>query len=132
MKDKDTHLLEEAYIKIINENNDEDISEDDCIIASNGYSYGITCSGERLGETTDMEEALERVKKWRDDNKWYPTIWFVSDHGNYWPIDEEGNEISQTSDEPYEMSDIEADADTLASAGYGTDEDYGYFGGDEW
>ena len=25
----------------------------------------------------------------------------------------------------YEMSDVEADADTLASAGYGTDEDYG-------
>jgi len=29
------------------------------------------------------------------------------------------------------MSDVEADADTLASAGYGTDEDYGYYGGDE-
>jgi len=29
-------------------------------------------------------------------------------------------------------SDAEADADTLASAGWGTDEDYGYFGGDEW
>ena len=31
-------------------------------------------------------------------------------------------------DEPADMSDVEADADTLASAGYGTDEDYGYFG----
>jgi len=28
-------------------------------------------------------------------------------------------------DEPVDMSDVEADADTLASAGYGTDEDYG-------
>ena len=27
------------------------------------------------------------------------------------------------------MTDVEADADTLASAGWGTDEDYGYFGG---
>ena len=27
-------------------------------------------------------------------------------------------------------SDVEADADTLASAGYGTDEDYGYYGDD--
>jgi hypothetical protein len=26
------------------------------------------------------------------------------------------------------MSDVEADADTLASAGHGTDEDYGYYG----
>ena len=35
-------------------------------------------------------------------------------------------------DEPFGMTDAEADADTLASAGWGTDEDYGYFGGDEW
>lgn len=28
-------------------------------------------------------------------------------------------------DEPLGMTDVEADADTLASAGYGTDEDYG-------
>jgi len=28
-------------------------------------------------------------------------------------------------------SDAEADADVLAGAGYGTDEDYGYYGGDE-
>jgi len=27
------------------------------------------------------------------------------------------------------MTDVEADADTLASAGMGTDEDYGFFGG---
>ena len=30
-------------------------------------------------------------------------------------------------EEPYEMSDVEADADTLSSAGMGTDEDYGSF-----
>ena len=29
------------------------------------------------------------------------------------------------------MTDAEADADVLASAGMGTDEDYGYFGGDD-
>jgi len=31
----------------------------------------------------------------------------------------------------HELSDVEADADTLASAGWGTDEDYGYYGGGE-
>jgi hypothetical protein len=31
-------------------------------------------------------------------------------------------------EEPMGMTDVEADADTLKSAGYGTDEDYGYFG----
>jgi hypothetical protein len=29
-------------------------------------------------------------------------------------------------------NDVEADADTLASAGYGTDEDYGYYGEDDF
>jgi hypothetical protein len=29
------------------------------------------------------------------------------------------------------LTDAEADADALASAGFGTDEDYGYYGGDD-
>jgi len=33
--------------------------------------------------------------------------------------------------EPWE-DDVWADADALASAGWGTDEDYGYFGGDDY
>ena len=32
----------------------------------------------------------------------------------------------------YEEDDVWADADTLSSAGWGTDEDYGYYGGDEY
>ena len=41
---------------------------------------------------------------------------------------------SSCDDEPMEcrMTDVEADADTLASAGYGTDEDYGYYGDDDY
>ena len=31
----------------------------------------------------------------------------------------------------WDMTDVEADADTLASAGWGTDEDYGYYGGED-
>lgn len=38
----------------------------------------------------------------------------------------------QCSDHEDGMTDVEADADTLASAGYGTDEDYGYFGGEDY
>jgi len=34
-------------------------------------------------------------------------------------------------DSDYDMTDVEADADTLASAGWGTDEDYGYYGGED-
>jgi hypothetical protein len=38
-------------------------------------------------------------------------------------------------EDPTGLTDVEADAATLASAGWGTDEDYGYFGDDfggEW
>lgn len=36
-------------------------------------------------------------------------------------------------DEPFDgfLTDAEADADALANAGYGTDEDYGYYGDSE-
>ena len=34
--------------------------------------------------------------------------------------------------EDHFRDDVEADADALAGAGYGTDEDYGYYGGDEY
>jgi hypothetical protein len=34
--------------------------------------------------------------------------------------------------EPFGMTDVEADADTFASAGWGTEEDYGYFGEDTY
>lgn len=36
-------------------------------------------------------------------------------------------------DEPFDgfLTDAEADANALASAGYGTDEDYGYYGDSE-
>lgn len=35
-------------------------------------------------------------------------------------------------DDDRDLSDVEADAATLASAGWGTDEDYGYFGGEDY
>jgi hypothetical protein len=41
-------------------------------------------------------------------------------------------EAASRFDEPYEMTDVEADADTLASAGWGVNEDYGYYGDDGW
>jgi hypothetical protein len=44
--------------------------------------------------------------------------------------DEDGEEYFEDEDGD-NLSDIEADADTLTSAGYGTDEDYGYFGDNE-
>ena len=42
--------------------------------------------------------------------------------------------VTDDADEPWDgfRDDVEADADALASAGYGTDEDYGYYGEDSY
>jgi|LakMenE18May11ns_1017448.scaffolds.fasta_scaffold8506986_1 hypothetical protein len=49
----------------------------------------------------------------------------------------DGDDCSEFDGEPepredHFRDDVDADADTLASAGYGTDEDYGYFGGEDY
>jgi hypothetical protein len=56
----------------------------------------------------------------------------------YEPEDEdegdEGDEADCYNEPEDGLTDVEADADALASAGWGTDEDYGYYGddGDGW
>jgi len=45
---------------------------------------------------------------------------------------DDGDDDDFIGDEPEDnMTDVEADADTLRSAGYGTDEDYGFYGNDD-
>jgi len=48
-------------------------------------------------------------------------------------IEDDFADEGPTPDEPWDgfRNDVEADADVLRSAGWGTDEDYGYYGGDE-
>jgi hypothetical protein len=57
----------------------------------------------------------------KDEVRWDEADWTIEENtmneaGTGWEVTDEG--IPQ-------MSDVEADADTLASAGWGTDEDYG-------
>lgn len=46
-----------------------------------------------LGTFDTTEEALDFVAKDMDRNRFYPAIWWVSDHGNAWMIDLDGEEI---------------------------------------
>lgn len=73
----------------------------------NGALYHVVCDEEELNVYSDLGDALEYAEVVADDSD--------SDY------DEEFGDG---------MSDAEADADTLASAGWGTDEDYGYYGED--
>ena len=45
--------------------------------------------------------------------------------------DDDQHNFSREPREDHFRDDVEADADALAGAGYGTDEDYGYYGGDD-
>lgn len=54
----------------------------------------------------------------------------LCDHNTGWCEVEEDEDEDWDDDDG--LTDAEADAMTLASAGWGTDEDYGFFGGDEY
>jgi hypothetical protein len=71
--------------------------EDDCFIESNGFKYSVSCGGKFQGEFVEMDDALVKVKEWKQKNSWYPNTWFISDHGNVSLIDDEGNILKETS-----------------------------------
>lgn len=75
---------------------DEPISPepDDCFIECTGSKYNVSCGGQFQGEFVEMDDALDCYKEWQKGSpNYFPTLWFVSDHGNMWPIDENGDEI---------------------------------------
>ena len=71
-----------------------------------------------MPDPEDLEEMFEHMDDPQELN---------FDNDDYVEIDE--NDWS----EPYnDLDNLLDDADALASAGWGTDEDYGYFGGDDF
>ena len=93
----------------------------------------------------NREKLLELVEQMSPEGKDYVIMAFVK-----WCTNEEvgdmchRNEITLFEDDEDEEDDYEPDPDdyddsmdgdhasALASCGWGTDEDYGYYGGDEW
>jgi hypothetical protein len=74
-----------------------------------------------------MQRFVDKIAEvMKDEVRWDEADWSIEEN----ILDEatgewHSAEIAFGMDEAtYEMSDVEADADTLASAGYGTDEDY--------
>jgi len=53
--------------------------------------------------------------------------YFVTDDYLY-ELNHEDYHLNQDEEEPYSADDYSDDAEALASAGWGTDEDYGYYG----
>jgi hypothetical protein len=93
---------------------------------STGRDLTISITEIKASSMEEAEAVIQRFideigKVMTDEVRWDEADWTIeentlnADGTGYWVTDEG---IPQ-------MSDVEADADTLASAGYGTDEDYG-------
>jgi len=55
--------------------------------------YSVSFSNKFIGNYETIDIALLNLKTEMERSNYFPTIWFFSDHGNYWPIDLNGNEI---------------------------------------
>ncbi len=60
-------------------------------VVSGGYDVSI--SGKHLGHYEDMDIALDNLENEFNRSNYFPTIWFVSDHGNTYPINLQGQQI---------------------------------------
>ena len=71
------------------------ITSDDFILEDStkgGYNLGSEDYG-YLGNFDEMDKALEVFKNWCIEHNFNPSLYFMSDHGNYWPIDSNGNAL---------------------------------------
>lgn len=45
---------------------------------------------------TEMDDALAHIWQRMDAERFWPSVWWVSDHGNAWMIDKNGHEIKES------------------------------------
>jgi hypothetical protein len=77
-----------------------DISPDDFVISSNGFKYKLGSQDYGfLGEFDEVEQALLALKGWCNINQYWPSLYFVNDHGNVDLIDYDGNIIDVDDDD---------------------------------
>lgn len=83
----------------MNQDNSSKMEPQDYTLTPSGPLGSLTSVGQIeghcLGEYRNVEKALEAVCDHMANQQFWPNIWWVSDHGNYWPIDSKGNEIRQ-------------------------------------
>jgi hypothetical protein len=85
-----------------------------------------------------MQKFIDEIGKVMPEAvRWDEADWTIEENTlnaeGFWEVTDEGVPDYPTypvmeADTEDGMSDVEADADTLASAGHGTDEDYGHYG----
>jgi hypothetical protein len=58
-----------------------------------GGMVSVSADGKFLGEFTTTDKALAFVREHMEEEQFWASIWWVSDHGNAWMIDLDGNEV---------------------------------------
>lgn len=72
------------------------VSDDDYTFTPCGQLGGqiaVSSEIEYIGTYSCMAEALDAVTARMEAEQYWPSLWWISDHGDLWPIDQEGNEI---------------------------------------
>ena len=59
--------------------------EDDIFIQSDGFKLTVAQGGHVLGTAGEDEQAEKLAKDWMKKNKFWPSVWFVDDHGGIQP-----------------------------------------------
>lgn len=70
------------------EDGSEQPSDDDAFFAPCGQlgsRTSLSVDGKHIGEFKTFDDAEDALITWINKNKFYPTMWQVSDHGNYEP-----------------------------------------------
>jgi len=77
------------YQADVNEDHSE-MSDDDYKITPSGPLGGnvsVSANDKFLREFSEVEDALNFIRKDMENNNFWPNIWWISDHGNHWMID---------------------------------------------
>jgi hypothetical protein len=90
----DDDYEEEHDVMIDEQETDEPQWGEDCFIKDVVRGgYDVSCSGKHIGHYTEVDDAVEAVVEWQQNNAYWPTIWMVGERGDHWAIDHQGNAI---------------------------------------
>lgn len=88
--------------------------DEDYVLSPCGHLGGkiaVSQCHHRLGEFVEMDDALAFVRDHMETEQYWLAIWWCSDHGNMWPIDAYGNEITLDEEDADEYIDHLSDCD---------------------
>ncbi len=84
-------MPEPHYIIITDDFNEEEPFEGDYILAPTGSLGSLTCVSQfgikYVGTFHDDEQAVDHIRLLMEEEKFWPNVWEISDHGNYRLID---------------------------------------------